>query len=168
MCDEVQHQIEGLEPGEVLALVVDHRVSPQLPHKVELARVVDPGHVRPRELGQLDGERTGPSPCSVDQHPLTTACTCRSLHRDRPRLRQCRGLDEGQLLGLVSECCLPRHAELGETPLERQVVAVHLVTDPEPGDVRTDRRDASGDVGAQHPPGRGPQALRPRVHGRAT
>jgi hypothetical protein len=56
--DKVEDDVVRLVPaGEVLAAVVDHHVGSERAHQVELAGVVDTGHVRTGPLRQLDGER---------------------------------------------------------------------------------------------------------------
>jgi pyrimidine operon attenuation protein/uracil phosphoribosyltransferase len=56
--DEIEDEVVRLVgAGEVVAAVVDHVVGSQRPHEVELAGVVDTGHVRAGPLGQLDCER---------------------------------------------------------------------------------------------------------------
>jgi hypothetical protein len=82
--NEVEDVIERCELREVRAAVVDHLVGAQRPHELELARVVDAGHVRPRALGELDRERPAAAACPVDEYPLAIPHLGGSLQGDRP------------------------------------------------------------------------------------
>ena len=137
--------------GEVLAAVVDHLVGAERAHEVELAGVVDAGHVRAAPLGELDRERARAAAGAVDQHPAPGRGAVGALQRDRTRLGDRRRLRERQLRRLGRERRLGRDRVLGEAALQREVVAVHLVAGPEPGDALADGLDPPGDVRAERP-----------------
>ena len=138
--DEIEDQVVRLlGAGEVLAAVVDHLVGAERPHERELGGVVDARHVRAESLGELDRERARAATGPVDQHAAPGGGAVGALQRDRAGLRDRRGLRERQRGRLVGEPGLRRDRVLGEAALEREVVAVHLVTGPEPGDARRRR-----------------------------
>ena len=57
MSDEVEDEVVRLvATREVLTAVVDDFVSTERPHEVELAGIVDTGHVCTEPLGELDRE----------------------------------------------------------------------------------------------------------------
>ena len=168
MGDEIEDQVVRLvAASEIVAAVVDHLVGAERPHELELAGVVDSGHVRPKTLGQLDGERARATAAPVDQHPTPDRCAARSLQCDRPGLGDRRCLCERQLCRLVSERRFGHDRILGEAALERQVVAVHLVTGVEPSDRLTDDVDAPGDVRAERAARRRAQPAEAGVQRRA-
>src|SRR5919109_294253 len=104
MNDEIQDEVVWLvAAGKVLASVIDHLVRADRPHEVQLAGVVDTGHMRTQSLGQLDGERTRATASSIDEYATAGCGTFGPLERDRSRLGDRRRLDECQLLGLTGE-----------------------------------------------------------------
>ena len=153
--------------GEVLAAVVDHLVGAERPHEVELAGVVDAGHVRTEPLGELDRERARAASAPVDQHPTPDRGAVGSLQRDRSGLGDRRRLGERQLCRLVGERRLGRDRVLGEAALQREVVAVHLVTGPESSDALADGVDPPGDVRAERAARRRAQPTQARIQRRA-
>ena len=104
--------------GEVVAAVVEHLVGPEGEHVVELAGVVDPGHVRTGLLGDLDRERAGAAAAAIDEHPRAGPGTGGPLQGDRPRLGDGRRLDEGERRRFGREHRRGCHGVLGEAALE--------------------------------------------------
>jgi hypothetical protein len=150
MGDEIEDPVVRLgAAGEVFAVVVDHLVGAQRPHEVELAGVVDSGHVGTCPLRQLDRERARATARPVDEDPHPWRYIGGSLQCDRCRLWDRRRLAERQLLRLGGEGRFGRNGVLGEAAFQPEVVAVHLVTRLEPGDVGADGLDSPGDVRAE-------------------
>ena len=154
---QVQNEVVRLPVGEVLAVVVDDLVGTERAHEVELAGVVDAGHVCAGPLGQLDRERPGTSAAAVDKHATAGGGTGGPLQGDRTRLRDGRCLGEAQPGRLRRERGLVSHRVLRKATLQRQVVAIHLFADSEMGDPATDFRHPARDVRTERGTSRGAQ-----------
>jgi hypothetical protein len=101
--DQIEDQVVGLPPREVLAAVVDDVVGAERAHELELAGVVDTRDMSTESLGELDGERARPTAAAVDGHAPAVRGADRALERDRCRLGDRRRLGERQLVRLAGE-----------------------------------------------------------------
>jgi hypothetical protein len=129
--------------------VVDDLIGPEGSHEIELAGVVDPGHVGAESLGELYGERARAAAAPIDQHPAPGRGAVGSVQGDGSRLGDRGGLGEGQLGGLGGEDRCGRDRVVGEAALEGEVVAVDLGTRAEPGDAFAGGVDPPGDDRAE-------------------
>src|SRR5205823_1182856 len=130
--------------------------------------VVDTRDVSAEPPGELNCEGSRPTSSTVDQYPATRHDPIGALQGDRARLRDGRRFRERELRRLMGQGGLRRERVLREATLQPQVVAVHLVSRPEPGDPFPDLLDEAGNVGSERPATRDTQAAEPCIRGRST
>ena len=135
--------------------------------KSSLPALSTPVTCAPARLASWIANDPEPPPAPLISTRTPAAAPRGALQRDRARLRDRRRLRERQLRRLVRERRLGRDRVLGEAALEREVVAVHLVTGPEAGDALADGLDPTGDVRAERAARRSAQPTDARVRRRA-
>ena len=104
-----------------------------------------------------------PAPLMSTRQPGTARCVpCSAIAPACGMVDASANVSSGRLVG---ECGLRRDGVLREATHQREVVAVHLVAELEPGHPFADLVDHAGDVRSERPPGRGTQPTQPRVRG---
>ena len=158
-----EHRVAGIDvedavvaciaAGEVLAPIVDHVVGADGAHEVHLRGAAHARHLSSERLGDLDCERPDVAGRAVDEHAvarLDGSLPGQALERHHSRLRQRRGLLEGQRRRLAREGPLGCQRIVRERPeAELRQVAEHLVAGCEARDERPDRLDDTRHIEAE-------------------
>ena len=144
---------------EVLRRVVDHLVSPERSHEIDIGAAAYGGHVRAEVLRQLHGEHAEAARRAMDEHPLARLHVrpaqeverARRAHEDGARFLERHGR------GLSREEPILRHAR--EFRMGGELVAaraIHRIAWREPRHTPSDAFNGAGEIDAQNRPGSKP------------
>ena len=156
MRNEIEDQVVRLlGTGEVLASVVDHLVGAERPHERRACSALStPVTCAPSRLASWIANEPEPPPAPLISTRRPAAAPSVPCSAIAPACGIVEASANVSAAGLWASAGLRRDRVLGEAALEREVVAVHLVAGPEPGDTLADGLHRSGDVRSERAAGR--------------